>query len=155
MGDDLNTEDLTPEELSYSLLVTCSNHDLLMLKYLWENFAPLFWDLSIFKCLMMQLISQMWTEAINMIFSNEATQQMIKCLSSYKRSNFIQEFIGNPFSKDFNMELRQCLVTNLCKEPYAGSLLVLLIEHFDQLRSTARKTKSEGEEIIVALGSSD
>lgn len=83
MGDEVTVANLTPEELSYSLLITCSNKDLLMLKYLWENFAPVFWDLSNFKCLMVQLVSQKWMEGINMIFSNEATQQMIKCLNSY------------------------------------------------------------------------
>lgn len=90
-----------------------------------------------------------------MLFSNEVTQQMVKCLNSYERSSFITEFIGNPFSKNFDYNLRQCLVTNLCNGPYAGSLLVLLIEYFDELRSTKRRTKIEGTEIIVALGSTD
>ena len=49
--------DLNEEHLSYALLIACSNHDLLMLRYLWENFGELFWDLSNFKVLMKQLIS--------------------------------------------------------------------------------------------------
>lgn len=136
--------ELSDEEASYALLVACSNEDLLMLRYLWETYGPLYWNMAIFKCLMKQLTSQRWTAGINMIFSSEVTQQMVKCLNSYERSSFITEYICNPFAKDVNHGLRQCLVTNLCKEPYAGSLLVLLIEYFDELHSTKRRTKAEG-----------
>jgi len=48
---------LSEAELTYSLLAACSNHDLLMLRYLWETYGSLFWDLSNFQCLMKQLIS--------------------------------------------------------------------------------------------------
>ena len=80
---------------------------------------------------------------------------MVKCLNSYERSSFIEEYIGHPFSKNFDYNVRQCLVTNLCKEPYAGSLLILLIEYFDELHSTKRKTKQGDRELIVALGSTE
>ena len=83
------------------------------------------------------------------------TQQMVKCLNSFERSSFIVNYIGNPFSKRMPLSMRQCLVTHLCKEPYAGSLLVLLIEYFDELHSTKRKTKTEGQEVILALGATE
>lgn len=122
-----------------------------MLRYLWENFGQLYWDLSNFKCLMKQLINQKWLEAINFIFRSEVTQQMVKCLNSQERSCFVEQYIGHPFSKNFDYNTRECLLNNLCAEPYAGSLLVLLIEYFDELHSIQRKTKKEGQEIIVAL----
>lgn len=127
----------------------------MMLKYLWDSLGTLYWDLNNFKILMRQLIGQKWKDAINLIFQSEVTQQMVKCLNSYERSSFIEEFIGHPFSKNFDYDLRQCLVTNLSKEPYAGSLIILLVEYFDELHSIKRKTKQDGEEIIIALGSSE
>lgn len=77
---------------------------------------------------------------------------MVKCLNSHERSTFIEHFIGNPFSKNFDYNVRECLIKNLCQEPYAGSLLVLLIEYFDELHSISRKTKRDGQELIIALG---
>lgn len=69
---------------------------------------------------------------------------MVKCLSSFERSTFIEEYIGHPFAKDFDVEVRKCLIENLCEEPYAGSLLILLIEYFEELHSIKRKTKEFG-----------
>jgi len=77
---------------------------------------------------------------------------MVKCLNSLERSCFIEDYIGTPFSKDFDFDTRKCLLTNLGQEPYAGSLLVLLIEYFDELHSIKRKTSLDSKEIIVALG---
>jgi uncharacterized membrane protein len=100
---------------------------------------------------MKQLIHQKWLVAIDLIFESEVTQQMVKCLSSQERSCFVEQYIGHPFSKTFDVSTRECIVKNLCNEPYAGSLLILLIEYFDQLLSMQRKTVIVGQEIIVAL----
>jgi len=54
---EIAVQDLSDEEKCYCLLVTCGNQDLLMLRYLWETFAPLYWDLTIFKCLITQIVS--------------------------------------------------------------------------------------------------
>ena len=80
---------------------------------------------------------------------------MVKCLNSMERSCFVEEYIGNPFSKDFSPDMREILVQNLCKETYAGSLIILLIEYFDELHSTARKMGQEGQDIVVALGANN
>lgn len=56
---------------------------------------------------------------------------MVKCLSSQERSCFIEEYIGHPFSKNFDFNVRKCLLENLCQEPYAGSLVILLLEYFE------------------------
>ena len=64
----------TIEQSTYSLLVACSNSDLLMLRYLWEKFGSTMWVLDHLRVLMKQLISQKWIEAIDMIFDSENTQ---------------------------------------------------------------------------------
>ena len=66
--------ELQSEETTYSLLIACSNQDLLMFRYLWETYAPLFWDLSNFKVVMKQLIHQRWKAAIEYLFESEVTQ---------------------------------------------------------------------------------
>lgn len=142
----------TIEQSTYSLLVACSNSDLLMLRYLWEKFGSTMWVLDHLRVLMKQLISQQWIEAIDMIFDSENTQQMIKSLNSQERSCFIEEYIGNPFAKYFDYEVRNCLVSNFCKPPYAGALVILLIEYFEELNSVKRKTAGGDKVIIVALG---
>ena len=87
-----------------------------------------------------------------MIFDSENTQQMIKSLNSQERSCFIEEYIGNPFAKYFDNEVRNCLVNNFCKPPYSGALVILLIEYFEELNSVKRKTAGGDKVIIVALG---
>lgn len=88
-----------------------------------------------------------------MIFQNEVTQQMVKCLSSVERSRFIQDYIGHLFSKNFGVGVRRCLIYNLCQQPYAGSLLILLVENFEQLLSLSRRNvQDEERNVVVALG---
>ena len=41
--------DLTDEQLSYGLLIACSNRDSLMLKYLWEMHGSFFYSLANLK----------------------------------------------------------------------------------------------------------
>jgi hypothetical protein len=93
---------------------------------------------------MKQLIAQKYIEAIKMIFESEVTKQMVKCLSSNERSNFIEEYIGHPFQKSFDAKVRNCLLENLCQEPYAGALIILLLEYFEQLHSIKRKNATSG-----------
>lgn len=87
-----------------------------------------------------------------MIFDSENTQQMVKSLSSTERSCFIEEYIGNPFAQYFDHDVRNCLINNFCKQPYAGALVILLIEYFEELNSVKRKTAGGDKVIIVALG---
>jgi hypothetical protein len=77
---------------------------------------------------------------------------MIKSLNSQERSSFIEEYIGNPFSQYFDSDVRKCLINNFCKPPYAGTLVILLIEYFEELTSVKRKTAGGDKVIIVALG---
>ena len=64
---------ISEEHQSYSLLIACSNTDLLMLRYLWESFGSVYWVLSNFKCLMKQLVAQKWLGGIKMILESEVT----------------------------------------------------------------------------------
>ena len=38
-----------------------------------------------------------------------------------------------PFYKDFDPDVRKCLIENFTQQPYAGSLLIILIEKFEEL----------------------
>lgn len=66
-------------------------------RYLWEQFGSQFWVIDHFRCVIKQLIYQEWSLGIDMLFQSEVTQQMVKGLTSRHRSNFIEDFIGNPF----------------------------------------------------------
>lgn len=144
---------LSEEQITYSLLIACANEDEMMVQYLWDHVGKYYWVLGQFRCIMKQLIHQKWFLGINMIFQSEVTQQMVKCLSSLERSRFIQDYIGHPFSKNFNSKVRECLIYNLCQQPYAGSLIILLIENFEQLHSVSRRNvEDEEQNVIIALG---
>lgn len=144
---------LSIEELSYGLLVACANEDYVMLRYLWEQNGSNFWVIDHLRCIMKQLISQKWQKGITMIFESEVTHQIVKSLTSNERSNFIEEYVGQPFSKEFDFEIRKCLLGNFSQKPYAGSLLILMIEYFDELHSVKKKFSAGGEEsIVMALG---
>ena len=129
----LSHTQLSIEELSYGLLVACANEDFDMLRYLWENFGTNFWELDHLKCIMKQLIHQGAENGINMIFESEVTHQIVKSMASKDRANFIEEYIGQPFYKDFDPEVRKCLIENFTQQPYAGSFLIILIEKFEEL----------------------
>jgi hypothetical protein len=47
--------------------------------------------------------------------------------------------------------MRKTLIEVFCKEPYAGCLLVLLLEYFEELHSIKRKIRVD-KSPIVALG---
>ena len=58
---------------------------------------------------------------------------MILTLQSDERSCFIENFIGDPFAKELTPRIIDCLVKNLCKAPYAGSLLIFMLDNFEDL----------------------
>lgn len=64
---------------------------------------------------------------------SQVTKQMVLSLQSDERSCFIDNFIGDPFGKEYTAEIRNVLISNLCKAPYAGAFLIFLLDNFEEL----------------------
>ena len=90
------------------------NEDLKMFEYLWQTLGTYMLTLHHFEVVMKQLLFQKWTDGISFIFKSGVTKQMVLNLTSDDRSCFIENFIGDPFAKEMEPDLRNCLVHNLC-----------------------------------------
>ena len=138
-GVEKSFQELNEECQSYGLLIACVNTDLEMLEYLWEEIGTYVWTVTNFECVMKQITSQKWVDDIEFIMQSQVTKQMVLSLQSDERSCFIDNFIGDPFGKEFAAEIRNVLISNLCAAPYAGAFLIFLLDNFEELTAQASK----------------
>ena len=57
-----------------------------MLKFLWEKFGPIIWQLHNLGCVVKQMIFDNWYEGVELILQSKVTHYMIETLESEERS---------------------------------------------------------------------
>lgn len=77
---------------------------------------------------------------------------MVQCLDSEERSCFIENCVGDPFAKELSESVKRCLIHNLCLAPYAGALLIYMLDNFEDLSSlqTSKPKQISSTENILA-----
>ena len=138
---DCDLMEYSEEQQAFGILLAVYNEDLMMFRMLWESLGYIHWRLPHFECVMKQILFQRWIEGINFVLKSDVTKQMVISLTSDERSYFIENFIGNPFGKEFKSEIREALVGNLCTSPYAGALLIYMLENFEDLTTHENKQR--------------
>ena len=64
---------------------------------------------------------------------------MIETLESEERSQFIYNYIGDPLDQDLYHKMQKTIISNLCARPYSGSLLIYLVDNFEELSNQYSK----------------
>lgn len=125
------------------MLLAITNQDIKMFELLWTTLGSYLWTLSHFECVVKQLLHLKWVEGVHFLFQSQVTKQIILSLQSDERSNFIENFVGDPFAKELKSEIKRSLVFSLCNPPYGGSLLIFMLDNFEDLTTVAPLKKTE------------
>lgn len=120
-----------------------SNANLEVFKLFWSDIPTLQWTLLHLECILKQMLYKKWHEGIEYVLSSNNTKQMVLSLQSEERSCFIENIIGDPFARDLNKEIQMTLVNSLCNAPYCGSLLIFMLENFEDLTNLDSKKQKK------------
>ena len=112
------------------------NKDLNMLQYLWNTYGVFLWNLCHLEQLLNYLIKIKWTEAINMLLQSKTSHCILNSFNYRQRVFFIENTIGDFLESEEQMgeEVIKCLKERLSRRPYAGSLVLYLMQKFSSLK---------------------